>query len=137
MKRAEFKATILLLIGKQIIFQVGLVITMIIMAACATTHERYIYPTSSEGKACVLQCDMTKMQCEQMQTMKYDNCKQQEQLENERWQQCLNEMRYYRWKTCSLPSSKNCGLSPDVSSCKSQWKSCFQTCGGAITTVVY
>ena len=120
-------------IFRQIIFQVVLVITMILMAACATTN--YTYPTSPEGKACVSQCEVAKMQCEQMQTMKYNNCKQQEQLENERWTQCLNEKRYYSWKICSLPSSKSCGLEPDISNCESQWKSCFQMCGGVITTV--
>jgi hypothetical protein len=119
----------------QVIFQVVLAITVLLMAACATTQENYTYPTSSEGKACVSQCDVVKMQCEQMQTMKYDNCKQQEQLENERWKQCLNEKRYDPWKICLLPSSGNCGFEPDISNCKSQWKSCFQMCGGVITIV--
>ena len=101
----------------------------LILAACSvfagcgpiySTEYSYVPPESSEGKTCVFQCQNMKFQCDQMQEMRNDTCQERA------------ERQYYR---CKDRGEKDCYRSycaADYSGCESQYRSCYQACGGMV-----
>ena len=102
---------------------------MLVLAGCATgpvyrTSYFYTPPETPEGKACVYQCEFSKIQCEELEDLKKELCEEKAELKYERCmldkkegEYCSNE----RWQ-CSANSRR----------CETMYRSCYQACGGRV-----
>ncbi len=75
------------------------------LIGCSPT-ENYVMPTNPQARVCIAQCDNSKNQCEELVSMKYQDCLSHKT----KYQICIN----------------------DDSQCTSQYDSCFKVCGGTI-----
>lgn len=101
------------------------VLAVLTCAACAPrfrTFYTHSPPDDDKGKSCVFQCENTKLQCEMLEDTKEQNCEMREQMD---YDKCRSNPKNYCYK-------KSCGN--DKERCDSQYDSCFQVCGGKITS---
>ncbi len=108
------------------------VLIAIFFTGCGPIYDtQYTFdpPEGGSGRACVAQCETSKFQCEQLEEMKADRCRDRAEREAE---QCRN--RVY-WKEGREPKWYECGTdscSTDAEKCESRYRSCYQTCGGRV-----
>jgi hypothetical protein len=114
----------------------------IILQACATnpqyqTFYHYNPPKTTDGRACLFQCETTKMQCEQLDQMRADNCRERAELN---FQRCSDRAQadYYRCKNSGEKycSQKSCarGTCNSSGQCDTQYNRCYSICGGQVTS---
>ena len=136
-----------------------LLVAAFIVTACATEYQ-YTPPASEDGKRCVQQCQLTQGSCRNSQfqnasvaqqqcesaavekvahcrtiaDIEYDRCQQESQIE---YQACLKYSnnrsaclrKSCQKKHCSKPS---CYLSANYEFCDSEFRVCYQNCGGKV-----
>ncbi len=92
------------------------------------TRYTFVPPESQSGRTCTFQCENSKMQCQQIEQMRNDTCEERARIEQ---QQCQWNMQMQgkkeKWYDCGLSS-----CSEDTERCESQYRSCFQMCGGTV-----
>ncbi|MCB0323833.1 MAG: hypothetical protein KDD69_09680 [Bdellovibrionales bacterium] len=104
------------------------------------TDYTFTPPESSEGRACVFQCENTKLQCQQLQQSRYDLCLQRAELA---YQNCEARKIYrYDYDKGEAKCVENCfcyreSCSVDTTSCDAQHRACYQTCGGGVSSRTY
>jgi hypothetical protein len=108
----------------------GLTLSIVpfMVISCGPRYEisyRYTNPPSEEGRSCVSECETIRVQCKQTADIKADR----EVLEKkEEYQECYRERRVY----CV---DESLWVRPDYSKCESDYRSCFERCGGKVTEV--
>lgn len=95
----------------------------LLMAGCGPIYStQYVFdpPTSPQGQSCIFQCENSKMQCEQLQDLRTENCEER------------SEAEYYR---CKNRDEKHCYrqyCSTDYTRCEENYRRCYQSCGGSV-----
>ena len=99
------------------------------------TNYTYIPPKTSQGQACVFQCQNTQQHCEQLEEMRYERCLDRNEAD---YYRCLRDQRYvYNYKKGRQECVENCYCSRgycsrDEERCGEQYRGCYQTCGGEV-----
>lgn len=108
------------------------IVFILFLTGCGPIYDtRYHYtpPQDPQGMNCIFQCDNMKMQCEQLEMMRYENCMNRAKLEQDR---CLDNIRRQNRE----PKKNECPLihscSQDTERCDVQYRICYQNCGGQV-----
>ncbi len=93
------------------------------------TQYSYFPPESSEGRACIFQCENSRSQCQELEHYRNQDCERRSTYDYER---CRDDIRYRydrepKWNECSESS-----CSADEERCDSQFRYCYQSCGGRV-----
>ena len=106
------------------IIRLALLISLLgLQLGCAPVYRTFYSftpPTSSEGKMCVMQCENTKVQCEQIADMKAENCRRDARSELDK---------------CKAEGSKYCpeqACEANYAKCNERYNSCYSVCGGRV-----
>ena len=113
----------LLLYGSLTLF-----IALFMVTSCGARYKisyKFTTPSSAEGKSCIHQCETKKVQCKKSADMKADR---EILYEKEDYQECLRERIGHCFDESLL-------IEPDYSKCESNYRSCFERCGGKVTEV--
>lgn len=121
------------------VIRIASALLLIALWSCAgpryQTTYTYTPPESAEGRACVFQCENTKMQCDQLDQMRAANCQERASLE---YQKCEENSRA-EYERCRASGERVCLQSycgrPRCGSsgqCQSQFHRCYETCGGQV-----
>ncbi len=93
------------------------------------TRYHYTPPKNPQGMSCIFQCDNMKMQCEQFEMMRVENCMNQARLEQYR---CQDNIRRQNRE----PKKSECPLiiscSQNMERCDEKYRICYQNCGGQV-----
>lgn len=95
------------------------------LSACGPVYDTqytFLPPEDSTGRACVFQCDNSKLQCQQLQDQSAELCESRAEREYDRCVDKYGEKKCYR-DYCS---------SSDHERCETQYRSCYQSCGGNV-----
>ena len=101
------------------------------------TNYTYIPPENEEGKSCIFQCDNTKLQCYQLEDMRYQRCLDRADRD---YYRCEANRRYvYNYKKKRRECRHNCycfrsSCSQTREVCDDRYRTCYQTCGGSVTS---
>jgi hypothetical protein len=116
---------------------------MLLLAACSpiyTTDYSFDPPPSNTGRTCVLQCENSKLLCDQLVESRYDSCLQRAELQ---YQSCESRKIYkIDYDSGNTKCVQNCycyrdSCSKDETTCGTQYRTCYQTCGGKVTSKTY
>lgn len=105
-------------------FILGIVLVAII--GCGPMYETqffYTPPDSPQGQVCASQCEMNKINCEQLEDMRKENCEYRARQE---YEDCLR----YRYDDYCYEES----CSADYTRCERMYNSCYTACGGKVTS---
>lgn len=103
------------------------------------TDYTFFPPERESGRTCVMQCENSKMQCRQLVQLRHDSCRQQAETA---YYLCEASRRYRIDSKGKQKCIENCycsreSCSEDYEPCDSQYRSCYQTCGGKVTSRTY
>ncbi|MDC0358915.1 hypothetical protein OAO01_08870 [Oligoflexia bacterium] len=122
-------------------FTPGLFLSVLLVACSPVyrTDYAYIPPTSAQGKTCIFQCENTKIQCIQLEEMRYERCLDRADREYDR---CERNKRYGYNKKGEWECQDNCycfrsSCTLNESRCEERYRSCYQTCGGKVEGNTY
>lgn len=125
------------------IIHVFLLILTLSLLACSPVYKTdytFIPPERESGRTCILQCENSKLLCEQLQDTKYNSCLQRAELN---YQSCESR-KIYRidYKSGDTKCVENCycyrsSCSRDEKTCGTQYRGCYQTCGGKVRSKTY
>jgi hypothetical protein len=109
----------------------GLIAALLALAGCATEHWVYEPPQSSKGMACVEKCGTRQETCR----TKAADAAASKQSECERaaaadYNSCL---KYSKDRDKCYESG--CYETADISLCETDYRACYQTCGGKVTLI--
>lgn len=93
------------------------------------TQYSYIPPDSSEGRACIFQCENSRSQCQELEQYRSQDCERRSSYDQDR---CEEDIRYRydrepKWYECG---SSSCTV--DEERCESQYRYCYESCGGKV-----
>ena len=97
-------------------------------SACGPIYETqysYTAPNSPQGQMCIQQCEMTRLNCEQMEDMRQENCEYRAERD---YDYCMDH-RYHKDDYCSKD-----WCSTDYSQCERRYNMCYQSCGGQVSS---
>ncbi len=96
-----------------------------LLTACGpiySTSYSYLPPRSSQGMMCISNCTSAQGNCEQLEELKDQNCRQQAE---------------FAYQLCKNRGEKDCYHSSCYSSrsdhCTYRFNECYQSCGGTVT----
>ena len=89
------------------------------------TSYSFTTPPSAEGRSCINQCETIKVQCKQTAGKKAER---EILYEKEDYAECIRERRGH----CADGSL---WIEPDYSKCESNYRKCFESCGGKVTEI--
>jgi len=76
-----------------------------------------------------MQCENMKMQCEQLEELKYERCQAESERDQEQCQWRLAmKGKEEKWYDCPTSSCTN-----EVERCEGKHRTCYQACGGKVT----
>ncbi len=109
-----------------------IIFLLLFVSGCGPIYDtRYYYtpPQDPGAQSCIFQCENMKMQCEQLEMMKVENCNQRARMDQDR---CRENIR----RQGREPKSDECNYfsscSPDNERCDAQYRICYQNCGGKV-----
>ncbi len=137
-----------------------LVLMTIFLTSCATTTYKYTPPTTEAGLFCITQCQNVRNACRNNEANKAESkreeCKEESKEEyaqcrndaNIEYQECKHTadadyvacLKYSKDRNscqrveCSIPScyKSSCYENPDYRYCESDYRECYQQCGGDV-----
>jgi hypothetical protein len=98
----------------------ALIVVCYLNVGCGPVYDSdysFTPPSTPEGSSCVNKCKNARASCEQDVDARLKDCERRTQRECEGRQDCYTP--YY------------CGV-PDYEQCESQYRSCYQSCGGTV-----
>ena len=107
-------------------------VSAIILGGCGPIYDtRYSYvpPGNPQGQTCVFQCENIKMQCEQLELMKAENCRNRARLDEDR---CKDNIRRQGREPKPSECSQVDFCSADYDHCEERYRQCYQNCGGRV-----
>ena len=148
------------LFGKKYVM-LGFIIML--LTGCTSTQYRYIPPPTEAGLNCVTQCQQHQnvcmnneqinasaayRQCQELSAMEYDRCLQDARMDFYRcdkiaerdYKHCLKHDKAVdqcRKKKCHKTHcyQNRCYKTADYSMCKSNFRECYQQCGGIVEVI--
>lgn len=98
------------------------------------TNYTFTPPEDSEGRTCIWQCENSKLQCQQLEEMRYQACEARAERD---YLNCENRKRYRVNKDGELECYQNCycwraSCSRSYESCEQQYRLCYVNCGGDV-----
>ena len=102
----------------------------IVLSGCVTQYT-YTPPTSPQGQACVAKCSSTQQVCKAREddrvAYELPQCEREAEIE---YIACLKYSKTEKdEESCHKES---CYISPNYYMCESEFRECFQLCGGTI-----
>jgi hypothetical protein len=93
------------------------------------TTYTFIPPEDNRGQICTFQCENSKSQCIQLEEMKESNCQSRSDAQRYICEERIRAQygREPKWYECG---GETC--SADEARCESQYRSCYQACGGRV-----
>ena len=86
-------------------------------------------PRDSQGRSCVLSCDVPRQQCSASSAVQQKTCNTQQQAKTNQWQLCLDTLD--NPADCQKPEIKDCSqVGAEI--CEATYRSCYQECGGEV-----
>lgn len=124
------------------VYRLFILFVSLIMSACGPVYQTdytFTPPTTESGQMCVFQCDNSKLQCGQLEEMKYQNCLDRADRE---YYNCENNKRYGYNKNGEWVCQDNCycfrsSCSVNEAICDDRYRMCYQTCGGKVQSRTY
>ncbi|MCB0317712.1 MAG: hypothetical protein KDD56_03080 [Bdellovibrionales bacterium] len=118
------------------------VVFLFFFASCGPVYKTdysFTAPTTQSGKTCVFQCENTKLQCVQLEEMRYERCLDRADREYDR---CERNKRYKYKANGDVECVSNCycyrsSCSINEDSCDERYRSCYQACGGKVKATTY
>lgn len=101
-----------------------ILLVVLLLGACGPIYETqysYTAPEGPQGQMCVSQCEMHRMNCEQLEDMKKQNCDANAAREYDYCRYHTDEKYCYQ-ESCSV----------DYSRCERLYNTCYQGCGGRV-----
>ena len=128
--------------GKSLSVLLFVLFIPLFILACGPVYQTdysFIPPTTEHGQMCVFQCDNSKIQCEQLEEMRYQNCLDRADRD---YHSCEMTKRYGYNKNGEWVCQENCycfrsSCSLDESKCHERYRACYQTCGGKVESRTY
>jgi hypothetical protein len=110
----------------KVIFWYLFIALSLTFTACSTTPVykttyNYLSPLSADSKSCTHQCEVLKIQCEQIQDLKAEREKDR----------CEQKNKGDSWFS-SLFSQDCDDISPEYEKCENNYRRCFERCGGKV-----
>lgn len=125
--------------NSKLILAIAILLTTLVQG-CAPeykTSHTFIAPKTAEGKSCVFQCENTRMQCDQLDQMRVDNCRMR--AENN-YAYC-EQQKQAAYNNCVASGAQGCYQEwcqkeecPTSDRCENQYQRCYSTCGGQVTS---
>jgi len=112
-----------------------LILPLAVLTGCSPRYH-YVYtpPDSAEGRLCVNQCLNSQQQCETLNQNAYQQCQNNRNWAMQSYNQCLAYAPNKKArKNCSYPPTCS---SPSSGQCETNYRSCYQSCGGRVDTLV-
>lgn len=108
------------------------VIAIVSIAACGPIYDtQYNFrpPSSSEGRACIFQCEQSRQLCRQNEEYRADDCQRRSEWDQQRCEDQIyrTKGREPKWYECG---SESC--SADYDRCEGSYRACYQSCGGRV-----
>ena len=139
---------------------VALCVIILLLTGCTSTQYRYIPPPTEAGLNCVAQCQQYQnvctnneqinamaayQQCETISAVEYDRCLRDADMDFHKcnkkakhdYKRCLKHDKdpgKCRKKKCSKPHcyKNRCYKTTNYSMCKSNFRECYEQCGGIV-----
>lgn len=113
---------------------IGFIVLAVLLplSGCGPIYDtRYSYspPHDPQGQSCIFQCENMKMQCEQLEMMKAENCNNRNRIEQDR---CRDNIRRQGREPKSSECSFYASCTTDTERCDAQYRICYQNCGGKV-----
>ncbi|MCB0353892.1 MAG: hypothetical protein KDD64_10220 [Bdellovibrionales bacterium] len=94
------------------------------------TTYHFVPPETPEGRACIYQCENIQLQCDQLDQSEYSRCL--DRAEDD-YRRCEDRNVYRRQDDQEYCYRSYCP-SPDGERCKERHRSCYQSCGGQVSS---
>ena len=114
-----------------------LITQALLFSACSPVYKTtftYTPPETDAGKLCIAQCENNKIQCAQLEQMRYSSCQQQSDFD---YHLCRSR-RVYRYnhkghrKCVSNCYCYHRNCYQKTTACESNYRLCYEACGGKI-----
>lgn len=104
------------------------------LTACGPMYDTFYTftpPETASGQQCLMQCEHLKMQCRSMEEMRVDACEERSRWAQERCRDDIYRRKHRepKWHECG---SESC--TADLERCEASYRSCYQSCGGRVTS---
>ena len=113
----------------------ALVLLAMATVGCApiyATRYDFTAPETPEGRMCAHHCEISEVQCRQIETLEHQNCEALRHLEALAYDECMAKDRSTKWKRRHCDAPRMC-WSPWFESCETAHRQCYQSCGGLVT----
>jgi hypothetical protein len=106
-----------------------------LVAGCGPIYDtryHFVPPSDPSARSCIFQCENLKMQCEELEQMRVENCDYRARLDQDR---CRAEIR----RQGREPKSHECSslggsCYANTERCEAKYRQCYQNCGGQVRT---
>jgi hypothetical protein len=109
----------------------GLLISLTGCGPIYDTRYDLIPPTDDAGRFCTVECERLQLDCRRAEDRKYQDCTRDRQDAQNDYQRCLNKHKNDSSKCRGLSPNTYCS-SANYSMCDSDYRRCFQNCGGQV-----
>jgi hypothetical protein len=122
----------------------------LLLGACTSTELVFTPPETPEGKACVERCQASQSACRRDQDARAERTRAQCEVESDRREQTCKAKAPFEYaaclkfaktdeerKACELDdcTQQACYAPSNYGLCTGDFRVCFQSCGGKITTI--
>jgi len=114
------------------VFATVLLVVSFSLSGCGpvySTHYTYSPPDDPHGKACVFQCENSKLQCQQIKDMEAMQCRDQAEL---RYRDCQRRNDRRREGEKRDNCYRTYCSSANYEQCEERYRACYQICGGEV-----
>ena len=123
----------------RILFALLLLAQVFLLSACGPVYRttyQYVPPESDAGKLCITQCENNKIQCAQLEQMRYSSCQQQSDFS---YHLCRSRREFRYNHKGHRKCVRNCycyhrNCYQNTNACESNYRSCYEACGGTISS---
>ena len=128
----------------------AMIAAALLLSACSTREYVFTPPDTAEGRACVAKCQTSQDACRRNQDRRAAEAQEACEVESARreakcelqsdveYLACLKFARTDEERKACAPTDckqPSCSVSPDYGLCSSDYRVCFQSCGGTIGVI--
>lgn len=101
----------------------------LILSACGPMYKtEYMLepPATQQGKLCIMQCQQNRAECKNEVKSNYKDCRHRNEIASIKLEHCIEsgERACYDPRTPCFP--------PNFEQCNTEYRYCFQSCGGKV-----
>ena len=111
--------------------------SLLLLAGCGPIYDtRYdlIAPTDDAGRFCTVECERISSDCRQAAERKQERCERDNREAKSEYESCRRKHSENANKRCGSSAPNNYCASPQLAGCDSDYRRCFQNCGGEVQT---